>query len=60
MIIIGELINGTRSKVKEAIAKRDAQYIADLATQQDEAGADFIDCNPVTSQPSRMKLERIS
>ena len=48
MIIIGELINGTRSKVKEAIAKRDAQYIADLATQQDEAGADFIDCNPGT------------
>ncbi len=46
MIIIGELINGTRSKVKEAIASRNAQYIADLATRQAEAGAGFIDCNP--------------
>ncbi len=48
MIIIGELINGTRSKVKEAIASRDSDYIAALATRQAEAGADFIDCNPGT------------
>ncbi len=48
MIIIGELINGTRKRIKEAIASRDADYIADLATKQAEAGADFIDCNPGT------------
>ncbi len=48
MIIIGELINGTRSKVKEAIAGRDADCIAGLAVKQAEAGADFIDCNPGT------------
>ncbi len=48
MIIIGELINGTRSKVKEAIASRDADYIAGLAVKQTGAGADFIDCNPGT------------
>ncbi len=55
MIIIGELINGTRSKVKEAIAKRDAAYIADLAARQDEAGTDFIDCNPGTIGDQEVK-----
>lgn len=48
MIIIGELINGSRKRIKQAIADRDAGYINDLATQQAEAGADFIDCNPGT------------
>lgn len=48
MIIIGELINGTRKAIKVAIESRDAEYIADLARQQEEAGADFIDCNPGT------------
>jgi 5-methyltetrahydrofolate--homocysteine methyltransferase len=49
MKIIGELINGTRAKPKEAIAQRNADYIADLARRQDEAGAHFIDANPGTS-----------
>jgi 5-methyltetrahydrofolate--homocysteine methyltransferase len=48
MIVIGELINGTRKKVKAAIHDRDAEYIAELARKQDEAGADFIDVNPGT------------
>lgn len=48
MIIIGELINGTRKKIKQAIAERDEAYIAKLARQQDEAGAAFIDVNPGT------------
>jgi len=46
MIIIGELINGTRKKIKQAIAERDADYISQLAVQQADAGAAFIDCNP--------------
>ncbi|MCD6352153.1 MAG: dihydropteroate synthase [Armatimonadetes bacterium] len=49
MIIIGELINGTRKKPKEAIAQKDADYIADLARRQAEAGADYIDVNPGTT-----------
>ena len=49
MIIIGELINGTRKAVKQAIADKDAAFITDLATKQAEAGADFIDCNPGTT-----------
>lgn len=49
MIIIGELINGTRKAVKQAIADKDADFIADLAKKQSEAGATFIDCNPGTT-----------
>lgn len=49
MIIIGELINGTRKAVKQAIADKNAEFIADLAVRQAEAGADFIDCNPGTT-----------
>lgn len=48
MIIIGELINGTRKRIKEAIANKDAGYIGNLARKQDKAGAAFIDCNPGT------------
>jgi len=49
MIIIGELINGTRKNPKQAIADKDAQYIADLTKRQDEAGASFVDVNPGTT-----------
>ena len=43
--IIGELINTTREKVKEATANRDAAFIQDLAQKQIDAGADWIDVN---------------
>jgi cobalamin-dependent methionine synthase I len=45
MIIVGELINSTRKKIKEAMEKKDAEYIRNLAIKQDEAGAHFIDVN---------------
>jgi len=45
MIIVGEIINSTRKKIKEAMEKEDAEYIKDLAIKQDKAGADFIDVN---------------
>ena len=48
MIIIGEKINGAIPSVAEAIAKKDADWIRDLAKRQSEAGADFIDvCSSV-------------
>lgn len=43
MIIIGEKINGAIPSVAEAIAKKDADFIRDLAQTQAAAGADFID-----------------
>lgn len=45
MIVVGELINSTRKKIKEAMEKRDRELIRSLAVKQDEAGADFIDVN---------------
>jgi len=57
MIIIGELINGTRKSVAAAIAERDAGFIQDLAKRQTEAGAAFIDCNagtPADREPEDM------
>jgi len=48
MQIIGEKINGTRKRVAQAIAERDAAFIADLAKRQTEAGAHWLDVNAGT------------
>lgn len=48
MLLIGELINGTREAVRAAILRRDGDYISELASRQDAAGADYIDCNAGT------------
>lgn len=49
MIVIGEKINGTRKRVKEAIAEKDADFIKDLALRQVNAGVDFLDVNAGTA-----------
>ncbi len=41
MIIIGEKINGAIPSVAEAIAKKDADFIKNLAVTQTEAGSCF-------------------
>lgn len=43
MKIIGEKINGTRERVSEAIAERDADFIKSLALKQVEAGSSWLD-----------------
>lgn len=48
MKIIGEKINGTRKKVAQAIAARDAAAIQDLAQKQTQAGAAWLDVNAGT------------
>jgi 5-methyltetrahydrofolate--homocysteine methyltransferase len=45
MLIIGELINTTRKSVREAVEKKDEQYIREIAKAQEKAGADYIDVN---------------
>lgn len=45
MEIIGEKINGTRKRVAQAIAERDADFIRELARQQAEAGSTWLDVN---------------
>jgi cobalamin-dependent methionine synthase I len=49
MIVIGEKINGTRKRVKEAIAAKDTDFIKDLAMKQVKAGADYLDVNAGTA-----------
>jgi cobalamin-dependent methionine synthase I len=48
MRIIGEKINGTRKTVAAAIAKRDAEFIQNLAKKQVEGGAYWLDVNAGT------------
>ena len=48
MKIIGEKINGTRKRVSQAIAERDAEFIRDLARKQAEAGSAWLDVNAGT------------
>ena len=48
MIIVGELINTSRRAVGEAVRRRDADFIRDLAKRQAAAGADYIDVNAGT------------
>ena len=45
MIIVGELINASRKAVGAAIEAGDAEYIKQVARDQDEAGATYIDAN---------------
>jgi len=48
MKIIGEKINGTRKRVAQAIAERDADFIRDLAKKQAKAGSAWLDVNAGT------------
>lgn len=48
MIIVGEKINTSRKSIGEAVANRDADFIVNVARQQAEAGADYIDVNAGT------------
>ena len=48
MIIVGEKINTSRKSIEEAVKKRDAAFIIDIARDQAEAGAHYIDVNAGT------------
>lgn len=48
MIIVGELINSSRKVINEAIVAQDAETIKKIASDQFEAGADYIDVNAGT------------
>lgn len=45
MLIVGELINASRKKIRTAIENQDKDTIQQIAVQQFENGADFIDAN---------------
>lgn len=48
MIVVGEKINTSRRAIAEAVERRDADHIAEVARQQAEAGAHYIDVNAGT------------
>jgi len=48
MVIVGEKINTSRKSVEEAVRKKDATFIAKVAREQAEAGANYIDVNAGT------------
>jgi cobalamin-dependent methionine synthase I len=48
MIIVGEKINTSRKSIEEAVSNRDASFITQVAREQAEAGAHFIDVNAGT------------
>jgi 5-methyltetrahydrofolate--homocysteine methyltransferase len=48
MIIVGERINGTRRRIREAVISRRAELIAEEAVSQARAGADYLDVNAGT------------
>ena len=45
MIIIGEKINATRKSIAAALEARDGEHIIEVARQQADAGANYIDVN---------------
>ncbi len=45
MFVIGELINSTRKKIREAVVARNAEYIREVAVKQKQAGAHMLDVN---------------
>ncbi len=45
MIIIGELINSTRDVIKEKIEEKDKKYIKNIAQEQVDCGASYVDVN---------------
>ncbi|HWR39130.1 MAG TPA: methyltetrahydrofolate cobalamin methyltransferase [Patescibacteria group bacterium] len=45
MLIVGELINTSRKAVNEAVDNKNARYIQQVALEQVEAGANYVDVN---------------
>lgn len=50
MLIVGELINSTRTAVGKAIEQRDKEYLQGLALRQVEAGARVVDVNAAAGE----------
>lgn len=48
MIIVGEKINSSRKSIEQAVRNRDSSFIVNIAREQSEAGAHYIDVNAGT------------
>jgi len=59
MLIIGERINAASKRVAEAIGRRDAALLQEMARQQVEAGVDYVDVNAGRGQGSEQEVADI-
>jgi len=57
MLIIGEKINATSKRVAKAIGYRDASFMQELARQQVDAGAHYLDVNAGRGQGLEQEVE---
>ena len=57
MILIGELINGTRKSISKALQEKNVDYIKKLVSLQVENGADYIDINAGTGKGPQQEKE---
>ncbi|MDI6698111.1 MAG: dihydropteroate synthase [Candidatus Saccharicenans sp.] len=48
LIIIGELLNSSRRSVEEAFLNKNADYLLELAVEQEKAGCSYLDLNAST------------
>ena len=57
MLIIGEKINATSKRIAEAISQRNVSFLQELAYQQVNAGAHYLDVNAGRGQGSEQEVE---
>jgi len=57
VILIGELINGTRKSISKALQEKNVDYIKKLVSLQVENGADYIDINAGTGKGPQQEKE---
>jgi len=57
MLIIGERINATTKRVAEAMGNRDALFLQELARQQVDAGAHYLDVNAGRGEGPEQEVE---
>ncbi len=56
MFIVGEKINTSRKSIREAVERKDTDFIIGVARDQIEAGADYIDVNAGTFVNQEVEL----
>ena len=57
MLIIGENINATSKRVAEAIERRDDLFLQEMARQQVDAGANYLDVNAGRGRGTEQEIE---
>ena len=57
MLVVGELINSSIKRIRNAVNEHDRDFILQMAKAQLDAGADYIDVNAATTSSEEKNLE---